>query len=100
MNQNRVVLTGKFVERDPLRFTPAGIPALNFRVAHDSEQQEAGLPRKILLEIACVALGTAAESLSRATPEGQYRFEGFLAMRNRHSRQPTFHVTQFEIART
>ena len=99
MSENRVLLTGKLCERAALRYTPAGLPALNFRIAHASEQQEAERPRKVLLDIACVALGGTAEALSRADTDMQYQFEGFLALRNQQSRQPTFHVTKFELAR-
>jgi primosomal replication protein N len=99
VSRNQVILEGRLIERDDLRHTPAGIPALNFRIAHASEQTEAGMPRNVTLEIAGVALGEMAQKLSAADREAEYRFEGFLALRNRLSRQPVMHVTRFEIAR-
>ncbi len=97
MSRNQVVLTGKLIERNELRHTPAGLPALNFRIGHVSEQIEAGRSRSINLEIEGVALGEVAQNLSKAAQEAEYRFEGFLAMRSKLSRQPVLHVSRFEL---
>jgi len=75
------------------------MPALNFRIGHASEQIEAGRPRNVSLEIDAVALGEIAEKLSRMPLEGEYRFEGFLALRSRRSRLPVLHVNSFELNR-
>ena len=97
MNRNTVVLDGTLVAREELRHTPAGMPALSFRIGHASGQVEAGLPRNINLEIDGVALGEVAEKLSRVPLEGQYSFEGFLALRSKQSRVPVLHVNRFEL---
>ncbi len=99
MSRNQVVLTGKLIERNELRHTPAGLPALNFRIGHVSEQTEAGRPRSVTLEIEGVALGEVAQNLSTAAQEAEYRFEGFPAMRSKLSRQPVLHVSGFELNR-
>jgi primosomal replication protein N len=99
VSRNRIVLTGTLIGRDALRHTPAGIPALNFRIGHASEQIEAGKPRSIRLEIDGLALGEVAEKLSCAPLEGEYSFEGFLALRSRQSRLPVLHVNRFELNR-
>jgi primosomal replication protein N len=99
VSRNQVVLTGKLIERNELRHTPAGLPALNFRIGHVSEQIEAGRSRSINLEIEGVALGEVAQNLSKAAQEAEYRFEGFLAMRSKLSRQPVLHVSGFELNR-
>ncbi len=99
MNRNTIVLSGKLIGRDELRYTPAGMPALNFRIGHASEQVEAGLTRNISLEIDGVALGEVATSLSRMPLEGEYSFQGFLALRSRQSRLPVLHVNSFELNR-
>jgi len=97
VNRNTVVLDGTLVAREELRHTPAGMPALSFRIGHASGQVEAGLPRNINLEIDGVALGEVAEKLSRVPLEGQYSFEGFLALRSKQSRVPVLHVNRFEL---
>ena len=99
MNRNTIVLSGKLIGRDELRYTPAGMPALNFRIGHASEQVEAGLARNISLEIDAVALGEVAKDLSRMPLEGEYSFQGFLALRSRQSRLPVLHVNSFELNR-
>ena len=97
MSHNQVVLSGKLIERNELRHTPAGLAALNFRIGHVSEQVEAGRPRSVNLEMDGVALGEVAQKLSKAAQEAEYRFEGFLAMRSKLSRQPVLHVNRFEL---
>jgi primosomal replication protein N len=97
VNRNTVVLDGTLVAREELRHTPAGMPALSFRIGHASEQVEAGRPRNVKVEIDGVALGEVAEKLSRTPLEGQYSFEGFLALRSRLSRVPVLHVNRFEL---
>ena len=75
------------------------MPALNFRIGHVSEQVEAGRSRSVSFEIDAVALGEVAEKLSRMPLEGEYRFEGFLALRSKLSRLPVLHVNSFEFNR-
>ena len=99
MNRNTTVLSGTLIGREELRHTPAGMPVLNFRIGHASEQVEAGRPRSISLEIDGVALGEVAEKLSRMPLEGEYSFEGFLALRSRQSRLTVLHVNSFELNR-
>jgi primosomal replication protein N len=97
VNRNTTVLTGTLIGREELRHTPAGMPALNFRIGHASEQVEAGRPRSVNLEIDGVALGEVAEKLSRVSLQGEYSFEGFLALRSKQSRLPVLHVSRFEL---
>lgn len=99
MSRNAVVLSGTLIGRDELRHTPAGMPALNFRIGHASEQLEAGKARNVRLEIDAVALGEVAEQMSRAPLQAEFRFEGFLALRSKMSRLPILHVNRFELNR-
>jgi primosomal replication protein N len=98
VSRNQVVLTGDLIERKELRHTPAGLPALEFRIRHASEQIEAGVARKLDLEMDGVALGEAAMGLQAARLDRHYRFEGFLAQRSRLSRQLVLHVNRFELS--
>ena len=99
MSRNTVVLSGALIGREVLRRTPAGMAALNFRIGHASQQVEAGRARSVNLEIDAVALGDVAEKLSRMSMQGEYSFEGFLALRSRQSRLPVLHVNSFELNR-
>lgn len=97
MDRNKVVLVGKLIERGELRLTPAGLPVLNIRIAHLSEQTEAGRPRNVSLELDGVALGEVAEKLDKANTQAEFRFEGFLAQKSRLSRQTVLHVNKFDL---
>ena len=79
-----------------LRYTPAGIPALNFRIAHASEQFEAGGMRAVECEMAALALGQTALLLAGAKPGDGLRLSGFLAAKSLKSRTPVLHVNEIE----
>ncbi|MEO5607889.1 MAG: hypothetical protein ABIR13_09980, partial [Polaromonas sp.] len=46
---NHVELTACIAELSPLRYTPAGIPAVNVILEHESEILETGVVRKVKL---------------------------------------------------
>ena len=90
------MLSGRVAELGALRHTPAGIPIVEFLVAHASEQIEAGIPRRVECELPAVMLGEAAKGLAGADGAA-VRLTGFLARRSPRSRQPVLHVNSFEI---
>ena len=47
---NRLVLDATLVERAALRYTPAGLPALDLGLKHESTVTEDGQPRKVSME--------------------------------------------------
>ncbi|MCC3263282.1 hypothetical protein LLE87_34490, partial [Paenibacillus polymyxa] len=57
---NKLELSARVLECEPLRHTPAGLPALEMLLAHESEVIDAGHPRRVELTIAAVALGDLA----------------------------------------
>jgi len=94
--QNLLTITGSIIELAQLRYTPAGVPVLNFRIAHASEQIEAGLPRKAECELQGVALGQTALLLKGTKPGDGVRLTGFLAAKSTQSMQPVLHVERIE----
>ncbi|MBB1161273.1 primosomal replication protein N [Aquariibacter albus] len=92
---NRVVLTGSLAERGILRYTPAGLPALDLRLTHASEVVEAGAVRKIAFEIRALALGELAGQAAQLAVGEAIQVEGFLgpAFRGAGVR---LHVTGFQ----
>ena len=82
---------------DPLRHTPAGVPLVQFRLAHKSLQVEAGYKRQVDCEVTCVALGETAVALSRVDPGTQLKVTGFLNRKNRMSAQLVLHAKSTEI---
>lgn len=95
---NRTELSGTLQERGNLRYTPAGIPVIEFRIAHRSEQIEAAAPRRVECEMACVTLGSTALLLKEAVPGSGVAVSGFLAARSLKQKTPVLHVTQIEFA--
>jgi len=93
---NRVVVSGRLIELDALRYTPGGVPMLKFRLQHDSQQREAGAGRKVSCEIAAVAFEREAKLLAAAKPGSSVRVGGFLAAKSRSSRALVLHATEIE----
>ena len=89
--ENHVVLTACIDELNALRYTPAGLPALDLRLAHESNQFEAGSPRKVSAAVKAVAFGALAERLARQAPGSSWRFQGFLAT-PRNSKTVVLHI--------
>ena len=92
-------LTGIVAGTEPLRHTPAGLPLLNFKLAHKSLQVEAGYKRQVECEVNCVALGEAATELSRVHAGTGVKVTGFLNRKNRMSAQLVLHATSTEIVK-
>jgi primosomal replication protein N len=88
---NHVELTACIAELSPLRYTPAGIPALNFILVHESEMMEAGVNRQVKLTLKAVAFGTLAEQAVQLALGKAFRFTGFL-INARTSKGVVFHI--------
>ena len=92
---NRLVLSARLVERGALRYTPAGLPALDLSLAHESEVTEDGQPRKVSLEMRALAIGAITQPLAAMALGSRGTFAGFLAAA-RNGRGFRFHVTALE----
>ncbi len=92
---NQLVLTACIVELDALRYTPAGLPALNMRLEHESEIQEAGQTRQVKAAMKAVAFGAMAERLAKQVIGSAWKFNGFLAT-PRNGKHVVFHVQEFQ----
>ena len=99
---NRLTLTATLTAKDPLRYSPAGIPVLNVRLLHQSEQVEAGKPRSVTCEIPAVAIGEVAlrlalrleNKLETQQPETELQFTGFIATKRRFE-TAELHIVEF-----
>ena len=92
---NQLVLTACVAELDALRYTPAGLPALNMRLEHESDIQEAGQTRKVKAAMKAVAFGAMAERLAKQAIGSAWRFNGFLAT-PRNGKHVIFHIQEFQ----
>ncbi len=93
---NRLTLDATLAQRGDLRYTPAGIPALECVLKHASVQPEAGGERKVDCELAAVAFGETAVALSKMPAGSALRCKGFLARRYRTGITLALHVNEFE----
>jgi primosomal replication protein N len=91
------MLSGRVSAREALRHTPAGIPVLSLEIAHASEQPEAGIPRRVSLQIEVIAIGPTAQALDQVTPGQQLKLSGFLSNRSKRSQRIVLHVNDFEL---
>ncbi|WP_092007717.1 primosomal replication protein N [Polaromonas sp. OV174] len=88
---NHVELTACIAELSALRYTPAGIPAANFVLEHESEVLESGVLRKVKLTLRAVAFGMLAEQTVQLPLGNAFRFTGFL-INARTSKSVVFHI--------
>jgi primosomal replication protein N len=91
---NQLVLSAQIAEASALRYTPAGLPAFDCRLEHESEVTEAGQVRQVKVAIKAVAFGSAAETLVRQPIGSSWRFTGFLAT-PRNGKHPVLHIQSF-----
>jgi primosomal replication protein N len=92
---NQLVLTACVAELGALRFTPAGLPAIDLRLEHESTMTEAAQPRQVKAALKAVAFGAVAERLARQTLGSLWRFQGFLAT-PRNGKHPVLHIQDFQ----
>jgi primosomal replication protein N len=92
---NRLVLTAQLVERGAMRYTPAGLPALDMSLKHESEVTQDGQPRKVSMEIKARAVGEITRRLSALEIGSSHGFAGFLGSQ-RNGRGIVFHVTELD----
>ena len=91
---NQLVLTASIAELSALRYTPAGVPALDLRLEHESLLQEAGQDRQVKASAKAVAFGALAERLVKQAVGSSWRFQGFVAT-PRNGKHLVFHILEF-----
>ena len=93
---NLLVLEASLIEREALRYTPAGIPVVSAKLRHASRQREAGGERAVEREGAAIFAGGTAQDAARLTRGTSRRVQGFRAPRRKASRTLVLHVTEFD----
>ncbi|MBI4995431.1 MAG: primosomal replication protein N [Rhodocyclales bacterium] len=93
---NRIELSGDLRAKGPLRSTPAGVPVVEFVVGHVSEQEEAGMLRRVECEMNCVSMGAVAGLIGAAAPGARLAVVGFVTARSLKNRKPVLHVKSIE----
>lgn len=91
--ENQLQLVASIIERDAIRYTPAGIPVITARLQHRSQQTEALMERTIEFEMPAVAIGEIAGRVEKLEPGQIQRFIGFMAKKSLKSKTLVFHIT-------
>ena len=84
-------MTAAIVERSALRFTPAGLPALDVSLRHESQVVQLGETRKVSLELRAKAIGEITTALLAAELGIEHEFNGFVGSQ-RNGRGIVFHI--------
>ncbi len=92
---NRTELKACIAEQAALRYTPAGLPALDLILEHASEIEEAGQMRKVQLKLRALAIGSLAERLVKQAVGSLWTFQGFLAT-PRQGKSVVLHIQEFQ----
>jgi primosomal replication protein N len=79
-----------------LRYTPAGLPALDLSLKHESTVTQDGQARKVSMEIKARAIGVEITKRVATLEMGsEHGFAGFLGSQ-RNGRGVVFHVTELD----
>ena len=92
---NRLVLSASLAERAAVRYTPAGLPAQDLVLRHESEVSEDGRARKVSMDVKAVAIGDITRQVGALALGATAVFAGFLAA-GRNGRGLVFHVTALD----
>jgi primosomal replication protein N len=93
---NRFEVQGLISELSPLRYTPAGVPVLEFLLSHESEVTEAGQLRRISLSLVVVAMGDLAQMAGTMRLGCKVRLQGFLAPVRKDSQKYRLHAQHIQ----
>jgi primosomal replication protein N len=93
---NRLVLSATLVERKAPRYTPAGLPALDLSVKHESTVSEDGQARLVSFEMRAVAIGTVTKQLAPLEMGSPLMLGGFITS-TRNGKGLLFHITSVEL---
>ncbi len=92
---NRLVLTAQLVQRNALRYTPAGLPALDLSLKHESQVTQDSQPRQVSIEIKARAIGEITQRVAGLAIGSTHGFAGFLGSQ-RNGRGVVFHITELD----
>jgi primosomal replication protein N len=92
---NQLILTACIAELSAMRYTPAGLPALDMALQHESQLDEAGAARQVKVQIKAVAFGAVAERIGQHSIGKDWQFSGFLAT-PRNGKYAVFHIQDFQ----
>jgi primosomal replication protein N len=99
---NRWLVSGRLVELSALRYTPAGLPVLEFILQHQSSQPvDIGRPewshREVTIDISGVVMGELTKQMMLLKLPCDVQLEGFLTKVNRKSKVLQLHAQKITL---
>jgi primosomal replication protein N len=71
---------------------------VEFKLAHESEQDEAGGRRKVNAELSAVAFEAQARLVAGAAMGARLKLGGFMSAKSKRSKKVVLHVTNIEFS--
>mgnify|MGYP000063579829 FL=1 len=93
---NRLEVEGQILEQSPVRYTPAGIPDLEFLLSHESEVSEAGVPRRIAFALQILVMGDLVQMAGTIGLGTSVRIQGFIAPVRKDSPKFRLHAQRIQ----
>ena len=93
---NRLDVQGQVTELSPVRYTPAGIPVLEFLISHESEVTEAGQPRQLAFVLPVLAMGDLVQMAGTISLGTTVRIQGFIAPVRKDSPKFRLHAQRIQ----
>lgn len=93
---NRLEVEGQILEQSPVRYTPAGIPVLEFLLSHESEVSEAGVPRRIAFSLQILVMGDLVQMAGTMSLGTTVRIQGFIAPVRKDSPKFRLHAQRIQ----
>ena len=93
---NQLTLSGEVTSLESLRYTPAGIPIVSFRLRHTSIQDEAGMKRQADCEVPVVAMAEMANKAKTLPVGDSIKVLGFLTKKSLKNDRLVLHVTKLD----
>jgi primosomal replication protein N len=90
---NRLVLSAEVIEKNAMRYTPAGLPVLDLTLKHESDLMQNDQIRRIVFEIKARGIGDITQALEQLELGRSQGFVGFLGAQ-RNGRGIVFHITE------
>lgn len=97
MKRNQVVIDGVIAVKEPLRYSPAGIPILKFRLEHQSTQIEADSEFKVQLQLEVWMNGEAALKVNQLNQGTPIMLKGFLSQHHQGSTLTVLRAEQYKL---
>ena len=85
-------LTARLVKKETIRYTPAGQTVIDCQLEYSGTVSEAGVERKVDLQILAIAIGEGANALNQMQIGEIGNFQGFIAHQSIRRQALVFHI--------